>query len=136
MSANGQCELLKRKNGELKQQLFRKNDRDYLPRPIALLDGYLLLAALGDRIMGGSDGNSINLLKRIRSMVSLRNNSIFAHGLGPVGRDDYLKFRNFVVEMFYVFCEAEEVEAQKYESASHFLNPLSSKYYAMMEDEG
>ena len=131
-----QCELLKRKNSELKQQIFRRNDRDYLPRPIALLDGYLLLAALGDRIMGGADGNCINLLKRIRSMVSLRNNSIFAHGLGPVGKEDYLKFRNFVVEMFSTFCEAEEVEAQRYEMASRFLNPLSSRYYTMMEDEG
>ena len=33
-------------------------------------------------------------------MVSLRNNSVFAHGLGPVGNHDFYKFRDFVKEIF------------------------------------
>lgn len=130
-----QIQLLKRKNRELKQQLFSSNDRDYLPNPIALLDGYLLLAALGDEVSAGKDGKSIYLLKRIRAMVSLRNNSIFAHGLGPVKEEDYYKFRDFVTEMFKEFCKVEKIDFDLYKKACCFLNPITSKYYKIMGEE-
>ena len=39
------------KNTQYKKALFPKNDREYLPYPIALLDGYILLAALGDPLL-------------------------------------------------------------------------------------
>ncbi len=130
-----QLNLLKSRNNTLKRELFRGNDKDYLPNPIALLDGYILLAALGDKISDGKDKRAMNQLKRIRSMVSLRNNSIFAHGLGPVKESDYYKFRDFVSEMFLDFCKVEEIDFKTYGNACHFLNPINSKYYSIMGDE-
>lgn len=127
-----QWEKLKHRYSELKRELFHRNDRDYLPNPISLLDGYLLLAALGDEISKEKDGKTISQLQRIRSMVSLRNNSIFAHGLGPVGEEDYIKFRNFVREMFRRFCKIEEINFESYEKVCHFLNPINSKYYKLV----
>ena len=135
LNSQEQVNLLKSLNLNFKKELFRGNDKDYLPNPIALLDGYLLLAALGDKISFGRDGKPVNQLKRIRSMVSLRNNSIFAHGLGPVGSKDYYKFRDFVTEMFRNFCEVEEIDFSLYGKACHFLNPINSKYYRIMEEE-
>lgn len=135
LNAQEQLSLLKSRNYTLKKELFRGNDKDYRPNPIALLDGYILLAALGDKITDGKDGKAMNQLKRIRSMVSLRNNSIFAHGLGPVKESDYYKFRDFVSEMFQDFCKAEEIDFKAYGKACHFLNPINSKYYSIMGDE-
>lgn len=132
LSDQEQLSLLKYKNQNIKKELFRGNDKDYLPNPIALLDGYILLAALGDKISFGRDGKAINQLKRIRAMVSLRNNSIFAHGLGPVKESDYYKFRDFVSEMFQDFCSIEEIDFKVYGKACHFLNPINSKYYSIM----
>lgn len=129
-----QIRKLKEKNCELKKELFHGMERDYLPNPISLLDGYVLLAALGDKISVGKDNKIINQLKRIRAMVSLRNNSIFAHGLGPVGEGDYCKFRNFVIEMFQSFCEIEEIDFHLYGKMCQFLNPINSKYYKIVSD--
>ena len=128
----GRIELLRRKNSELKKTLFRGNDREYLPMPISLLDGYILLAALGDDVSRERDGRVMGQLQRIRSMVSLRNNSIFAHGLGPVGEEDYYKFRDFVRGMFQKFCMIEQIDFEYYEKVFHFLNPINSKYYKRM----
>ncbi|MDO4340866.1 MAG: TIGR02710 family CRISPR-associated CARF protein [Eubacteriales bacterium] len=133
LEKNEQIQLLKTTNKGLKQQLFSSpNERDYLPNPIALLDGYLLLAALGDAVTAGKDGKAIYLLKRIRAMVSLRNNSIFAHGLGPVKEEDYYKFRDFVTEMFQEFCKTENIDFDLYKKTCRFLNPITSKYYKIM----
>lgn len=130
-----QLKLLKYKNKEYKKMLFPKNDRDYLPYPIALLDGYILLAALGDKLMTDKNNISpVNMLKRIRSMVSLRNNSIFAHGLGPVGNADFYKFRDFVKEIFELFCVIEDIDFVNCEKQYHFLNPIDSRYYKLMEE--
>ena len=62
------------------------------------------------------------MLKRIRSMVSLRNNSIFAHGLGPVGNHDFYKFRDFVKEIFEVFCKIEGIDFIKSEKQQKIQN--------------
>lgn len=129
---NERLMLLKSRNLEFKKALFPRTDRDYLPSPIALLDGYTLLAALGDKVCVDANGGALNQLRRIRSMVSLRNNSIFAHGLGPVGEEDYKRFRGFVQQMFEKFCEIEQVSGEFYREACRFLNPLHSGYYKMM----
>lgn len=130
-----QLQFLKQRSAELKKELFHKNERDFLPSPIALLDGYLILAALGDKISEGADGKAISKLRHIRAMVSLRNNSIFAHGLGPVGKGDYNKFRDFVKDMFGAFCSAEKIDFVLYEKKCSFLNPINSEYYRIMGDK-
>lgn len=128
-----QIELFKTKVSEIRKNLFRGSQEQYLPNPVSLLDGFILLAALGDPMLN-EEGKAEGQLQRIRSMVYLRNNSIFAHGLGPVKQSDYFKFRNFVHEIFKKYCEYEKLSFNSCEKANIFLNPINSKYYQMMGD--
>lgn len=94
----------------LRKQLFRHVRGDSLPDPVSLLDGFVVLTALRDPISSMDQANPVKFLNRVRSMVFLRNNSIFAHGLGPVGKLDYQKFRDFVVSVFRYFCTVEQID--------------------------
>ena len=120
---------MKEKVQDIKKQLFGKSS-NYLPEQVSLLEGFIILLALGDPIVSDQEGHGIDKLKRIRSMVFLRNNSIFAHGLGPVGYRDFDKFRKFVLEMFEKFCVIEKIDYEKYRRSIEWVNPLHSRYYA------
>lgn len=121
---------LKDKVGELKKAIFGRNTSAYLPEQISLLEGFILLAALEDPIIW--DGkNTVPKLKRIRAMVSLRNNSIFAHGLAPVETGDYIKFQKFVVELFMEFCTLEKIDFTELSKQMEWVSPLDSIYYQM-----
>lgn len=63
-------------------------------------------------------------------MVYLRNNSIFAHGLGPVNHHDYYKFRTFVFEKFRTFCSLEKMDFEECEKYVEWINPMSSVNYS------
>lgn len=65
-------------------------------------------------------------------MVFLRNNSIFAHGLGPVSRQDFLRFKLFVVELFREFCKIEKVNFDQHLQDITWLNPTKSVYYSKL----
>ena len=113
------------------EAVFRKESDRYLPSPVASLDGFILLAALGDPLVGnGKLAEGIAMIKRVRSMVYLRNNSIFAHGLGPVAHKDYYKFRTFVFEIFSLFCRIEKMDLEEAEKYSSWINPMQSENYA------
>ena len=114
---------------ELRTELFHGNVSDYLPAQISLLDGYELLAVFGDELLGEDRKTAVSLLKRIRSMVILRNNSMFAHGLGPVSETSFLKFEAFVLELFQKYCEVEKVSMKYYSEAVWELDPRESEYY-------
>ena len=62
-------------------------------------------------------------------MVFLRNNSIFAHGLGPVGISDFKKFQAFVLEIFEQFCSIEKINYKEYQQSMKWIDPLASQYY-------
>ena len=66
-------------------------------------------------------------------MVYLRNNSIFAHGLGPVSEDDFMKFRAFVIDIFKEFCAIEGINFESYSRDIEWLNPIHSQNYVRME---
>lgn len=125
-------EALKVKLTELKRAVFGRQVNCYLPDQISLLEGYLLLLALGDDISKSSNGRHLDFIKKIRSMVYLRNNSIYAHGLGPVGKRDYEKFRDFTIEVLEKFCRIEEIDMEKYVKDVKWLNPKGSVYYSGM----
>ena len=103
-------ETLKKKVVELRTQLFQRNISDYLADQVSLLDGFVILSALKDPITGGSEKEAVQFLRMIRSKVFLRNNSIFAHGLGPVKPDEYRKFSEFVTGLIRRHCEIEEID--------------------------
>lgn len=131
LDSRQQLEFFKGRVREIKVELFGRPGNDYLPDQVSLLEGFIMLTALGDPIVCSEDKGEINKLKRIRAMVYLRNNSIFAHGLGPVSYNDYLKFKNFVLEIFRSFCGIERVNFQTYAGNIEWINPLRSKNYVM-----
>lgn len=89
----------------------------------------MLLLAMGDEICHEDSGRDIDFIKRLRSMVYLRNNSIFAHGLGPVGEANYKKFREFVVMVLKRFCVLEKIDFDRMALNVSYINPRQSKFY-------
>lgn len=132
-SSDERLQMLKETVQGIKRELFRRNVSSYLPEQISLLEGFILLLALNDEISEVRSGRPVDKLKRIRSMVYLRNNSIFAHGLGPVSEDDFMKFRAFVIDIFKEFCEIEEIDFESYSRDIEWLNPIHSQNYVRME---
>ena len=128
MSLQEQKAWLKNEVQNIRSQLFRKYN-DYLPEQISLMDGFILLAALRDPIATDDEEKNYVTLKQIRSRVSLRNNSIFAHGLGPVGVEDYKRFEEFVLRMFRRFCVIEKIDYDTYSGSMEWIDPIKSAYY-------
>ena len=121
---------LKEEVYQIKSSMFRNDVGKYLPDQVSLLEGFMILSALHDPIILVSNGNQMEKLKRIRAMVFLRNNSIFAHGLGPVSQSDFLKFKGFVAGIFREFCSIEKVDFEKQIRDITWLNPTKSAYYS------
>jgi len=109
MSGKERTEWLRREVFGIKKELFKGKVSDYLPNPVSLMDGFIILSALRDPIVFECHETRLNVLKQMRSKVFLRNNSIFAHGLGPVQKQDYEKFRSFVMNLFERICAIENV---------------------------
>lgn len=120
----------------IKKELFKRTITTYLPEQISLLDGFILLLVLNDEIYEVQNENPIDKLKQIRAMVYLRNNSIFAHGLGPVSLIDFQRFRRFVVNIFKDFCNIEKIDFDNYVKDITWLNPTHSANYVWMEERG
>ena len=131
MNPDDRLEWFTERYRNISQTVFRREPDRYLPSPIASLDGFILLAAMGDSLVGdGRLADAVNMIKRLRSMVYLRNNSIFAHGLGPVNLKDYTRFRAFVVEMFERFCALEKMNFKECEYYMNWINPMLSANYS------
>lgn len=134
MSRDEMFHLLKDTVIAIRKELFPgRKVSTYLSEQISLLDGFVLLLALNDEISEVKAGRPVDKLKRIRSMVFLRNNSIFAHGLGPVSENDFMKFRGFVIDIFQEFCEIEDIDFERYSADIEWLNPIHSQNYVRME---
>lgn len=118
----------------IKKALYGRVGNGYLPEQVSLLEGFVILQALGDPISRMENGRHLDKLKRIRSMVYLRNNSIFAHGLGPVGKTDFQKFKKFVEEVFREFCVIEQVNFAEEKRKMEWVNPMDSEYYSRTEE--
>lgn len=121
---------LKEEVYRIKSNMFRNDVGKYLPDQVSLLEGFMILTALQDPIITVRNGSRLEKLKRIRAMVFLRNNSIFAHGLGPVSHNDFLKFKLFVSEVFQEFCAIEKIDFRKQLENITWLNPTKSAYYS------
>lgn len=124
---------LKKDINDIKKALYGRSGNGYLPEQVSLLEGFVILQALGDPISKMENGRHVDKLKRIRSMVYLRNNSIFAHGLGPVGKMNFEKFKKFVEEMFRELCVIEEVNFAEGTRIMEWVNPMDSEYYSRTE---
>ena len=126
ISSSGMAEWLRKEVSAIKKGMFGKVS-DYLPNPVSLLDGFIILSALHDPIVYSASKNRMNILKKMRSMVFLRNNSIFAHGLGPVAYGEYEQFRNFVHMMFRQFCKIEGLDEEAMTAVFSWIIPVKKK---------
>lgn len=124
---------LKSDISDIEKALFGKNGNSYLSEKVSLLEGFVILQALGDPISRMKNGKHTDKLKRIRAMVELRNNSIFAHGLEPVGKEDFEKFKRFVEGMFRELCTIEEISFAEKKRFMEWVNPMDSEYYSGTE---
>lgn len=118
---------------DIRKALYGKAGNGYLPDQVSLLEGFVILQALDDPVSRMENGRHVDKLKRIRSMVYLRNNSIFAHGLGPVGKQNFEKFKKFTEEMFREFCVIEDVNFTAEKRIMEWVNPMDSEYYTRTE---
>ena len=125
----GNIESVTENMNRIREGVFGRAGDRYLPSQVSLLEGYMLLLAMGDEICHEDGGRDIDFIKRLRSMVYLRNNSIFAHGLGPVGEANYTKFREFVVMVLKKFCALENIDFDKMALNVSYINPRQSKFY-------
>ncbi len=115
---------------EFKLKVFGRQSSMYLPDQISLLEGFIQLCVLKDDLMLQKNVRPLDQARRIRSMVSLRNHSIFAHGLVPVHVEEYMKFKGFVAQLFQHFCKIEQVDFVKSYESLKWLNPALSEYYS------
>lgn len=130
MSADERFRWLVDRYKNISEAVFRREPDRGLPSPIASLDGFILLATMGDPLVGDRIADAISMIKRIRSMVYLRNNSIFAHGLGPVSHRDFARFRTFVFDMFRSFCDIEKIDFEDSQQYIDWINPMHSANYS------
>lgn len=131
LSKEKKFEWYKEKVIFIKTKVFGKCNNNYMPEQISLLDGFIHLTALNDGIMATNNGDYIGKLKRLRAVVYLRNNSIFAHGFSPVSKNDYNKFKEFVIELFKQLCELEKIDYKAYCKKMQWINPSLTKNYSM-----
>lgn len=128
MSAGQRLEQYKKEVFDFKVRLFGRQSSSYLPEQISLLEGFIQLCVLKDDLMMQEKVRPIDQVKRIRYMVSLRNHSIYAHGLIPVEVDEYMKFKQFVMALFLRFCEIEQVDFEQQHAKLKWINPVESAW--------
>ncbi len=79
-----------------------------LPKKIALMDGFISLAALKDGIFASMNENAVKtLLREIYGVTQLRNNSIYTHGFTPLKEEDYTKIRRVARKVLNLFLQKE-----------------------------
>jgi len=130
LSSSERVEALRNELYNVKKALFRNVGNVYLLDQVSLMEGFMILYVLRDPICYQPKMGDYVCLKKIRGKVNLRNNSIFAHGLGPVSKKDYEAFRDFVKEMFILFCKIEKVDFNKYVSEMEYITPFDSVNYS------
>ena len=131
MTSQERFEFYKKEVNAIKFEVFGKNANQYLAEQISLLDGFIQLAALKDDLLLLDEKSVVDKIRRLRSAVYLRNNSIFAHGLSPVSYSDYLRFKETVTSLFQQLCTIEKIDFEQYMQDMEWLNPLQSKYYSI-----
>ena len=87
------CTLFTR-YGERRKEIYKRMDRSELPDPIALIDGFIILGALEDKIVDGLNWRAF------RGQVEMRNGSVYAHGMSIITDRNFDRFKLTVEERF------------------------------------
>lgn len=89
-----------------------------LPNPIALVDGFLLLDALGDEIVNGLNWRAF------RGQVEMRNRSVYAHGMSKITPKNFNAFKSTVEKRFEKAQKIADVDADAFNEQHKFIAPL------------
>ena len=103
-----------------RKDLYKKDKRNIesLPSPIALIDGFLILDVLGDKIVEGLNWHAL------RGQVEMRNKNIFAHGINQISPGNYGKFKSTVEKRFEKAQEIADINANDLNEQHEFIAPL------------
>ncbi len=75
-------------------EIFEKEYREKtLPGKIGLMDSAIFLSLLHDPVVVELD------IRKLKSIINLRNESIFTHGTRPLCQDDYRKIRRVAIKL-------------------------------------
>ncbi len=72
-----------------------------LPKKISLMEGYIISKVLNDKVANAKP------LKEILDVTTLRNKSIYAHGLFPLNKEDYKKIHRVGATVLNAFLQVE-----------------------------
>ena len=101
-----------------RKQVYRRADRSALPIPIGLVDGFLLLHALKDKIVQDLDWG------RFQSQVETRNRSIYAHGMSKINPKSFKAFKSTVEKRFKRAQDLAGIDADVFNTQHKFIAPL------------
>ena len=112
-------QLLERYQQKRKQVYKNKNvHMTSLPDRIALVDGFLVLDALGDNIVEGLNWNAF------RGQVEMRNRSVYAHGMSKINPKSFKAFKSTVEGRFRKAQEIAGIDADIFSEQHEFIAPL------------
>lgn len=97
---------IKEKYKVLKSKIFKpkENEIHSLPSPIAFFEGLLLLMSMEFKILD-HEGKAKSILNNIDN----RNNSILAHGINPIDKSNYEKFKATTELMITNFLKQNDI---------------------------
>ena len=101
-----------------KRKIIKRGKVLSLPDPIALIDGFLVLAALKDEIIADKQ------LPRILGQTEIRNQCVYAHGMKTVSPDKLEPFRKTVKEKFEQAQNLANIDANTISEQHEFIVPF------------
>ena len=104
--------------GKKRKEIYGRMDRSALPDPIALVDGFLLLYALKDKIVEDLDWG------KFHNQVGMRNQSIYAHGMSMINSKEFSAFKSTVKKRFKKAQDLACIDAKTFNEQHKFIAPL------------
>ena len=103
---------------EKRKEVYKSANILALPNPVALVDGFIVLGALGDGIV-----ESLNW-RAFRGQVEMRNRSIYAHGMSKINEKSFKAFKSTVAERFKKAQEIASIDPDAFNEQHNFIAPL------------
>ena len=89
-----------------------------LPDPISLVDGFLVLDALGDDIVKDLKWPAL------KGQVEIRNLSVYAHGMSKINPNSFEAFKSTVKGLFEKAQELAGIASDTFDEQHKFIAPL------------
>ena len=106
----------KQKYNEIHKDLNR--EATALPDPISLVDGFLVLHALGHEIVEDLDWG------KLKNGVQTRNKCIYAHGMSMINDKEFKAFKSTVENLFKKAQNIAEIDPDIFNEQHKFIVPF------------